>query len=131
MVNVSTHLKRLIVRTAKVTAEANSNTMAAELLSLATTDWGRVSSGRFVQSTSANMNTTVFAQVAGFDPVTKAELAEEMITRAEEARAKLVAAGTASPTVEQEATEMLSVLIPRHEAESDFSQLRQTEEIPE
>jgi hypothetical protein len=120
------HLKRLFVRMLKRYLTENGKVLADHLLDLAEKALAEPLRGKVVVGTSGNGRQTTLEVQADFTPLDASELIEEILTRSEEARAKLVADGDASPTDSEVLDEVLDK-IPYGgvvEVESDFTNLR-------
>jgi hypothetical protein len=120
------HLKRLFVRKLKRFCSEEGKAMDEHLLDLAETALEEPLRGKVVIGTSGNGRQTTLTVQEDFNLLDAAGLIEELLTRYEEAEAKLIADGNASPSNDQIADEMLDK-IPYGgvvEVESDFTNLR-------
>lgn len=130
MAEVSTNFKRLFVRNLLWTAQADSTTLLAILKTLADARIEATQKGKVIISTAGNGHTTSFQIPSDFSPSDAADLIGELVDRYYEARDKLIADGTASPTDTQIHDEMLAKLRPIRTLARDYFNLRtEPEEI--
>lgn len=120
----ATGFKRAFVRQLLVTALADSTTLLALLKTTIATRLTAVEGGKVVVGTGANRHQVAWQMPDNFGPVDAVEMVEEIWTRYEEAKAKLIDDGTASPTDTQIHDEMLLKLQPIRTVVGDYWSLR-------
>lgn len=120
----STGFKRAFVRQLLVTALADSTTLLALLKTAIATRLTAVEGGKVVIGTGANRHQVSWQLPDNFTPVDAVEMVEEIWTRYEEAKSKLIAGGTASPTDTQIHDEMLLKLQAIRSVVGDYWSLR-------
>src|SRR5690348_8363520 len=110
MSRVSTDYKRLFVQALKWDSEDQSIEFFAALKSAARARYSETSAGRLLIGTSGNNKSVTFAipQGAELTPTIIAELIGELLRNYDEAKAALVAAGTATPTDAEIYAELLA-----------------------
>jgi hypothetical protein len=120
----SSSFKRLFVRRLYESAVANSTTILALLKVATEARITETESGLALVGTMANRQQASFQIPPDFNPTDAVDLLSEIRDRYDEAVAKLIANGTASPTDAQIQTELLATIRPNRGAFSDFSKLR-------
>lgn len=108
--NVATSIKRLFVRNLKWTADANDQTVAEVLQTVAQARLSAISGGKILVSNSGNGHSSTFQVPSEVNPSDFAALASEILDRYDEASAKLIACGNATPTDAELITEILDKL---------------------
>lgn len=124
MASVSTDLKRLFIRQLLWTAEESGGTLIDALKDLAKAALRKTKNGKILVSTSGNGHVSNWEVSQDFTPTDAAELASELLDRYDEAKAALIAAGTASPTDAQINAEMLDNCTRVDEIGADYWHLR-------
>lgn len=121
MASVATTFKRLFVRNLLWSAQEAGSTLFSQLKSAAQARFQSTATGKILIATAANGHSHNWQIPNYFTPQDAAELIEELITRYEEARAALIAGGTASPTDQQIYDELMDQLQPVRSVARDFS----------
>lgn len=124
MASASTLLKQLFVRLVRRHCEETQRPLQDHLLDLAEQRFAETQRGKIVIGTSGNGRATTLQIPEDFTPLDASELVAEVLNRYDEARAALIAAGTASPTDAQICAEILDHLHPVDHYESTFSNIR-------
>lgn len=121
---VPADLKYLFVEVLADYCEKNGVGFRDHLLTLAGERLAEVQRGKIVIGTSGNGRQTTLQIPSDFTPRDAAGLVAEVSRRYREARAKLVADGTASPSDSAIVVEILDKIHPVENVESDFRNLR-------
>lgn len=130
MANVTTHFKRLFVRNLLWTAQADATTILALLQTLADARIEGAQKGKVLVGTAGNGHQSTFQIPSDFTPSDAIDLVSEILDRYDEARTKLIADGTASPTDTQIHDEIMAKLRPVRSIARDYFNLRtEPEEI--
>ncbi len=124
MASVSTDLNRLFIRQLLWTSEEGGQTLLDALKDLAKAALKKTQNGKALVATSGNGHSATYEVSKDFSPTDAAELASELLDRYDEAKAALIAAGTASPTDAQINAEMLDNCTRVDEIGADYWHLR-------
>lgn len=132
MGSATTDFKRLFVQGLKwdsedLTASGTPTTFFQALKAAARARLVMTKDGRVLTGSSGNGRTVTFTLPMGgrdLTPTNIAELCGEILQRYDEAKASLIAAGTAQPTDDQVYAELLAMLQPITESTPDFSEIR-------
>jgi len=122
MGRASTAYKRLFVRNLGYSTE--NGTLCDQLKLLVKASVTSTSSGKVLTATASNGHSHSWTIPEEFSPQQAAELVSEIVDRKEEAEAKLIADGNATPTDAQIITEMLDKLRPIRSVGQDYTGLR-------
>ena len=124
MAAAATPLKRLFVRLLRRHCADQKVPLQDHLLDLAEQRFAETQRGKIVVGTSGNGRVTTLQIPTDFTPLDATELVAEVLDRYDEARAKLITDGTANPSDDAIAEEILNRLHPVSEYESTFTNLR-------
>jgi hypothetical protein len=121
MANVATTFKRLFVRIALKSAQEAGDTLLSVLMASAQSRIDATQSGKVLVASSVNGHSHTWQIPSDFSPQDAAEMVSEILDRYDEAKAKLVADGTTSPTDQQIYDELMDKLQPVKSISPDFS----------
>jgi hypothetical protein len=127
LATVSTNVKRAIVRELFRKAEREGKPIRDILDAYQTARVGEPSTGRVIVSTSANGQSTTFANIGGITQDELLDLSEELITRYEAALTALeydASEATDPANLSAIRTEILALLVESNEAYADFTEIR-------
>lgn len=118
---VSTDIKRLAVRRLAKTAVDAGTDLQSALEAFAFARFDEIKAGKILTSTSGNGKQVTFTPLVTQQPEEFTALCSELLDRHDAAKAHLVAAGNANPSVDEIKTEMLALLESIVEQYADFS----------
>ena len=120
----TTSFKRLFVRNLLDTAEETGDRLCDLLKAATKARIKQTESGKVLVATTGNGHQSNWQLTDDFNPTDAVDLVSDIRDRYEEAKAKLIADGDASPTDAEIVTEILDKLRAVRSVASDFTNLR-------